>query len=88
MGSIGNDFDDLPGTNSGKGQGGKANSERKCKAKLREKNKKEHQCSIKVAGNIDMLSGLNIETWGFGIFDKKWFIESSQHDIGSTWIYY
>lgn len=85
QGSSGNidSWNDDPNVNKGKGKGGKKNSERKCKAKLREKNKKEHQCSIKTAGNIDYLSGLNIQTVGWGIFDRKWFIESSVHEVSS-----
>jgi hypothetical protein len=76
-------FNTDPGANKGKGAGGQKNSTKKCKAKLREKNKKEHQCSFKVHGNIEYLSGLCCETLGFGIFDKKWFIESSIHDIAN-----
>lgn len=73
-----------PAVNKGKGKGGNKNSERKAKAKLREKNKKEHQCSIKVVGNIDYLSGLCCQTVGWGIFDRKWFIESSVHDVSGS----
>jgi hypothetical protein len=72
-----------PGANKGKGSGGQENSKKKNKAKLREKNKKEHQGNFTVYGNIEYLSGLCCQTIGFGIFDKKWFIESSIHDIGS-----
>jgi phage protein D len=75
-------FNDDPAANSGKGKGGKEKGKGKCKAKLREKNKKEHQCSFTVFGNIEYLSGLTCATIGYGIFDKKWFIESSQHSIG------
>jgi phage protein D len=81
--TISNFRDDDPSNNKGKGKGGRKNSGRKAKAKLREKNKKEHQCKIKTVGNIDLLSGLNVQTEGFGIFDKKWFIESSHHEIAS-----
>jgi phage protein D len=70
-----------PAANKGKGKGGNKNSERKAKAKLREKNKKEHQCSIKVVGNLSYLSGLCCQTVGWGIFDRKWFIESSVHNV-------
>lgn len=74
-------WNNSPSANKGKGKGGNKNSERKCKAKLREKNKKENQSSIKVHGNISYLSGLNLQTVGWGIFDRKWFIESSVHNI-------
>lgn len=76
-----NPYDDSPATNSGKGKGGKKHNLRKCKAKLRHKNKKEHEGNIDVIGDIEFLSGLNLQTQGFGIFDRKWFIESSAHEI-------
>lgn len=76
-------WNNSPSANKGKGKGGNKNSERKCKAKLREKNKKGNTSSIKVTGNIDYLSGLNVQTVGWGIFDRKWFIESSVHTVGS-----
>lgn len=70
-----------PAQNAGKGEGGQEASERKCKSKLREKNKKEKQSSITLIGNISFLSGICFETKGFGIFDTKWFIESSIHSV-------
>jgi hypothetical protein len=72
-----------PGANKGKGKGGQKASTKKNEAKLREKNKKEHQCSFKINGNIEYLSGLCCQTIDFGIFDRKWFVESSIHDIGN-----
>jgi hypothetical protein len=75
---------DDPMVNKGKGKGGRKHSERKAKAKLREKNKKEHTCSIKTVGNLDYLSGLNLQTVNWGIFDRKWFIESSVHDVSDS----
>lgn len=77
------DYRPDPAKDSGKGAGGNAASTRKCKAKLREKNKKEKTSSIKCVGNISYLSGLNVQIQGFGIFDQKWFIESSVHDVTS-----
>lgn len=69
----------------GKGKGGRKNAARKAKAKLREKNKKENKCSINVHGNIDYLSGLTCKLEGFGqMFDIKWFIESSAHEISGS----
>jgi uncharacterized protein len=53
------------------------------KSKLREKNKHEKTATFTVIGNPGYLSGLNIQLIGFGIFDTKWFIESSVHDIGN-----
>ena len=74
-------LNDDPAKNKGKGKGNKAKGKGKAKAKLREKNKKEHQCHFCMFGNIELLSGLCCQTEGFGIFDKKWFIESSAHKI-------
>jgi uncharacterized protein len=76
--------DDDASHNRGKGKGIQAASERKCKKKLREKNKKEQQCSFTVFGNIEYLSGLCCQTQGFGIFDTKWFIDNSTHDLTAS----
>lgn len=62
--------------------GGEA-SDQKPKSKLREKNKREKECSITVVGNPDYLSGLNVQFLGWGIFDGKWFISSTVHSITS-----
>jgi hypothetical protein len=70
-----------PAQNAGKGEGGQEQSEQKCKAKLREKNKKERQCSIVTVGNVNYLSGLSFQLAGWGIFDGKWFAESTIHEI-------
>lgn len=67
---------------AGKGAGGK--SSRKVKAKLREKNKKEKTSNMTVFGNPLYLSGLNVQLQGFGIFDAKWFIETSTHEIAGS----
>lgn len=75
------DYRPDPAKDSGKGAGGNAASTRKVKAKLREKNKKEKRSNMKFAGNITYLSGLNANVQGFGIFDQKWFIESSIHEV-------
>ena len=74
-------YNDAPASNNGKGKGGKKHGSRKCKAKLRHKNKKEHETSFEVIGNIEYLSGLTLQTVGFGLFDKKWIIETSNHEI-------
>jgi uncharacterized protein len=56
----------------------------KTKAKLRDKNKREKESSILVAGNPSYISGLNVQIAGFGTFDGKWFISSSVHQISSA----
>jgi hypothetical protein len=70
-----------PAQNDGKGEAGQEQSEQKCKAKLREKNKKERVCTISTHGNISYLSGVNFQLVGWGIFDDKWFAESTVHEI-------
>jgi phage protein D len=75
---------DAPEANKGKGKGGKKNSTRKNKKKLRDKNKKEKQCQFTVLGNIEYLSGICCTTQGFGIFDTKWFVDNSTHDVDSN----
>jgi phage protein D len=56
----------------------------KAKNHLRAKNKREKTATIRMFGNPDYLSGLNAELVGFGIFDGKWFIESTVHEIGAN----
>jgi phage protein D len=56
---------------------------KKAKSKLREKNKHEKEASLTVFGNPDYLSGLCVQLVGFGIFDEKWFIESTTHEVGA-----
>jgi uncharacterized protein len=53
----------------------------KAKAKLREKNKREKECVMRVIGNPDYLSGLNAQLLGFGSFDGKWFISGTLHSL-------
>jgi phage protein D len=66
------------------GSSGSADAKRKAKANLREKNKKEKMCEMVVFGNPDYRSGLNVQLSGFGIFDGKWFIYSSSHEISEN----
>jgi phage protein D len=56
---------------------------KKAKSKLREKNKREREGSVTIFGSPDYLSGLCVQLQGFGIFDEKWFIESTTHDLGA-----
>ena len=64
--------------------GAEGASAKKTKAKLREKNKHEKECSITVVGNPSYLSGLNMDLSGFGIFDGKWFISGTTHSISGN----
>jgi uncharacterized protein len=70
------DYDPDPASN--------AKATEKAKHKLRAKNKREKTATIRTFGNPDYLSGLNVELVGFGIFDGKWFIESTVHEVGSN----
>lgn len=79
-----NDWEDSTAANKGKGKAAKKKGKEKAKAKLREKNKKVKECSFTTFGNIDYLSGLCFSTEGFGIFDRKWFVETSTHSIGGS----
>jgi hypothetical protein len=72
---------DAAAQNNGKGEKIQERSEQKCKSKLREKNKRERQCSIATHGNINYLSGITFQLMKFGIFDGKWFAESTIHEI-------
>jgi hypothetical protein len=75
-------MNDAAAQNAGKGEGVKEESLKKCQSKLREKNKKEYTGSIKTAGNLNYLSGINFQLIGFGIFDGKWACDSAVHDLG------
>jgi uncharacterized protein len=57
---------------------------KKAKSHLRAKNKREKTATIRTFGNPDYLSGLNADLVGFGIFDGKWFIESTVHEVGAS----
>jgi len=54
------------------------------KSKLREKNKREKDCSLTLVGNTIYLSGFSVDLVGFGSFSGKWFIESTIHTIGEN----
>jgi len=56
----------------------------KAKHHLRAKNKREKTATFRMFGNPDYLSGLNVDLVGFGLFDGKWFIESTVHEVGSN----
>jgi hypothetical protein len=75
---------DAPAQNSGKGSETKERSTDLAKSKLREKNKKERICTLTVVGNLSYLSGINFTLAGFGIFDDKWFAESTIHEISES----
>jgi hypothetical protein len=72
---------DAPAQNAGKGAATQERSLQKCESKLREKNKREKQCIMAVHGNINYLSGINFRLVNWGVFDGKWFAESTAHDI-------
>jgi phage protein D len=59
------------------------NLDRKAKARLREQNKKEWTCDIKLKGDITYCAGINIQLVGWRRFDGKYHVETCTHTIGS-----
>ena len=59
------------------------NLDRKARARCREKNKNEWQCSIQLKGDLIYFSGTNIEYEGWFKFDGKYHIATATHAIGS-----
>lgn len=62
----------------------KAEADRLAKKSLREKNKKETQASIEVAGNVDFVAGVNIMIKGWGIYDGKYMIQTAGHSVAES----
>jgi len=59
------------------------NLNRKCRARLREKNKWEWTCDINLKGDIIYFSGVNVRYEGWHKFDGKYHVASCTHSIGS-----
>lgn len=62
----------------------KVNAKQKAEKLLREKNKNEFQACIKLTGDIKLCAASTIYIDGFGIFDGKYFIEKSVHNIDGS----
>jgi phage protein D len=59
------------------------NLDRKAQARLREQNKNEWTCDVKLKGDITYFAGTNIIFSGWGRYDGKYHIEACAHNIGS-----
>jgi phage protein D len=69
------DFDDIRADKAD-------NATRQAKAAAREKNKHEWTCTLKMAGNINMVGGVNIRLTGFGVYDGKYSVDEAAHSVG------
>ena len=58
-----------------------AESEKLAASKLREKNKKEFTCNLKIIGDFNFLAGNNLELKDFGIFSGKFQIKKATHSL-------
>jgi len=61
------------------------NSLRQAKAVAREKNKNEWTCTLRVRGNLKMVSGVNIGFTGFGAYNGKYSVYDTQHGLGDKY---
>jgi hypothetical protein len=62
------------------------NANRICKARCREKNKKEWTCTLKLLGNVKMLGGVNITVTGFGVYDGKCSVDEAAHNVSGKYV--
>ena len=53
------------------------------RAACREKNKKEWTCTLKLVGNVNMVSGATIQINGFGVYSGKYLITKARHKVGN-----
>jgi len=58
------------------------NANRICKARCREKNKKEWTCTLKLVGNVKMVGGVNVLITNWGRYSGKYAVEVATHKIG------
>jgi phage protein D len=59
------------------------NANRICKARCREKNKKEWTCTLKILGNVKMVGGVNINLTNWGKYSGKYMVDVATHKLGS-----
>lgn len=52
--------------------------------RLREKNKGETSADFSLVGDVSLVSGVNIEVEGFGMFDGKYIIETATHSVSGS----
>ena len=61
------------------------NANRICKARCREKNKKEWTCTLKLVGNVKMFGGVNINITNWGKYSGKYSVDVAAHDTGGRY---
>lgn len=53
-----------------------------CKARCREKNKKEWICTLKMVGNVKMFGGVTIQVTNWGKYSGKYMVDVATHKKG------
>ena len=61
------------------------NALRQAKAVARDKNKNEWICTLRIRGNLNMVSGVNINITGFGAYNGKYSVFDTQHSLGGKY---
>jgi hypothetical protein len=57
------------------------NSNRICRARCREKNKKEWTCILKMIGNVKMVGGVTFELTNWGKYSGKYMVDVATHKM-------
>jgi len=55
------------------------NANRICRARCREKNKKEWTCTLTITGNVKMVGGVTINITNWGVFSGKYMVDTATH---------
>ena len=61
------------------------NALRQAKAVARERNKNEWTCTLRLRGNLNMVSGVNIGITGFGAYNGKYSVFDAEHGTGDKY---
>jgi phage protein D len=61
------------------------NALRQAKAVARERNKNEWTCTLRIRGNPNMVSSVNIGVTGFGAYNGKYSVFDTQHGLGGKY---
>jgi len=61
------------------------NANRICKARCREKNKKEWTCTLTMIGNVKMVGGVNVEITNWGKYSGKYAVDVATHKLGGKY---
>ena len=59
----------------------KDNALRQAKAVARKRNKLEWTCTLNMVGNVKMVSGVNIQITGFGVYNGKYSVYEVEHTV-------